>query len=1016
MVSKTNEHAFEQLIECRLTGFNLETVQTNLTATQPNQGYQIGYAKDFNAQYAVDERLFWQFLQATQPLELAKIEKTGTDWQLRILERLDRLIKKDGLIGLLKKGFQLDDAEFKLLYPAPLVSSAQSVKDNFNANIFSCTRQVRYSLSNPAQEIDLVLFVNGIPLITLELKNPQTGQTARYHGIRQYCQDRDKTQPLLQFGRCLVHMAVDTEEVFMTTKLNGKDTFFLPFNKGNNFGAGNPINPDGHRTAYLWDEIFGKMSVANIIAHFVRMDGDSKTPLHKRDLYFPRYHQLDVVRQIVSHTSQHGVGHTYLIQHSAGSGKSNSITWAAFQLIETYPNRADTRGAKSLDHPLFDSVIVVTDRRLLDKQIRDNIKIFSDVKNIVAPAYNSAELRSAIEQGKKIIVTTLQKFHFILDGIGDMRGRNFAVIIDEAHSSQGGTAASDLNNALGGSDDQDSTQDLQDLVLESIRARKMCGNASYFAFTATPKESTLEKFGDKRSDGKFYPFHLYSMKQAIEEGFILDVLVNYTTYQSYYEIQKSIEDNPKFNNNKAQKILRAYVEKSMEGIESKAEVILDHFLSQVVGTRKLKGKAKAMVVTHDIASAIRYFKAIQKQLAAKGHPFKALIAFSGDKQFEGKGFADLGIEKYSEAGLNGFAETETKDKFDNDEYRLLIVANKYLTGFDQPKLSAMYVDKKLQHVLAVQTLSRLNRSANKLGKRTEDLFILDFFNTTEDIKEAFDPFYTSTILSKETDINVLHDLKTELDNAGVYEWSEVEAFISLYFNDADADKLSPILNKAAERFKTELRLTDIAKADFKIKAKHFVKVYAQISAIRNIEMVKWEQLFWFLKRLIPLLPVIDQQRDQMNGLLELVDLSTYGLERKKLNEQITLDDSESELDPTSIAPRGAHEEEDTPKNPLDNIVKEFNERWFSGWSSTPEDKRVKLSQLANKVRQHPDFAAKYQATNNPDNKLAALTKIISDVMLSTRRDEMELYKLFAKDDAFKVAMQRALEKLLLSET
>lgn len=1011
MVSQTNELAFEQLIERRLTGQNLEALGKGVVL-QPNQGYQIGQAKDFNPKYAIDNKLFWEFLQATQALELAKIQKTGADWQQKILDRFDRLIKKDGIVGLLKKGFQLDDAEFCLLYPAPLASSADSVKTRFAQNIFSCTRQVRYSLSNPAQEIDMVLFVNGIPLITLELKNAQTGQTARYHGIRQYCQDRDNTQPLLQFGRCIVHMAVDTEEVFMTTKLNGKDTFFLPFNQGNNFGAGNPINPNGHKTAYLWDEIFSKTSLINIIAQFVRIDGDSKTPLPKRDLYFPRYHQLDVVRRLVEHSSQQGVGHTYLIQHSAGSGKSNSITWAAFQLIETYPAHASVRGAKSLEHPLFDTVIVVTDRRLLDKQIRDNIKAFSDVKNIVAPAYSSAELRLALEQGKKIIVTTLQKFHFILDGMSDMSQRTFAVIIDEAHSSQGGTAASDLNNALGGREDQDDVSDLQDLVLDSIRARKMRKNASYFAFTATPKRSTLEKFGEKQPDGTFKPFHLYSMKQAIEEGFILDVLTNYTTYQSYYEIQKSIEHNPAFNNDKAQKILRAYVEKSMEGIENKAEVIVEHFLSQVVATRKLKGKAKGMVVTHDIASAIRYFKAIQKQLEQKGSPFKALLAFSGEKQFSGKGFADLSGTTYSEASLNGFAEAETKDQFDTDTYRLLIVANKYLTGFDQPKLCAMYVDKKLQDVLAVQTLSRLNRSANKLGKRTEDLFVLDFFNTVDDIKASFDPFYTSTTLSKETDINVLHDLKNELDNVGVYEWHEVEAFIALYFKNADADQLSPILNQAAQRFKTELVLTPVAQADFKIKAKHFVKVYAQIVAIRSIENVKWEQLFWFLKFLIPLLPVIDQQRDQINDLLELVDLSTYGLERKSLNAQITLKDEEAALDPAGITPRGAHEGEDEPLSPLDEIIKIFNERWFAGWNSTPEDKRVKLSQLANKVKQHPDFASKYQATNNPDNKLAALSKIISEVMLATRRDEMELYKLFATDEAFKLAMQRALEKMV----
>ncbi|WP_372933112.1 type I restriction endonuclease, partial [Shewanella putrefaciens] len=421
MVSSTNEQALEASIERALTGHCLEDQKAGIsdgivTPYGVNHcGYSSGYSSDFNMQYAIDERFFWQFLQKTQEVELAKLQKNNpSDWQRKLLERLDRLIKKHGILHLLKKGLSVDDAHFNLLYPAPLASSSEKVKQNFADNVFSCTRQVHYSMANPLQEIDMVLFINGIPLITLELKNAWTGQTARYHGQKQYRDDRDATQPLLTFGRCLVHMAVDTDEVYMTTKLSGGSTFFLPFNKGHNLGQGNPPNPTGHKTAYLWQEVFTKESLANIIQHFVRLDGSSKDPLPKRTLFFPRYHQLDVVRKLVDHAAQHGVGQTYLIQHSAGSGKSNSITWAAYQLIETYPASSDVAGGKSLEQPLFDSVIVVTDRRLLDKQLRDNIKEFSEVKNIIAPANKSSELKQALENGKKIIITTIQKFPFII--------------------------------------------------------------------------------------------------------------------------------------------------------------------------------------------------------------------------------------------------------------------------------------------------------------------------------------------------------------------------------------------------------------------------------------------------------------------------------------------------------------------------------------------------------------------------------------------------------------------------
>ena len=1008
MPSQTNEQALEASIEKKLTGTSLEeikqegNIQDSKELYRSGNGYYIGYANDFNAKYAIDEVRFWHFLETTQPEELAKLQKQN-DWKLKILERLDRLVKKYGILRLLRKGLEVDDAHFTLMYVLPLASSSAVVKTNFDNNEFSVSRQIRYSLLNPREEIDMVVFVNGLPIATMELKNHWTGQNAKVHGQNQYKTKRDITQPLLNFGRCVVHFAVDTDEVYMTTKLDGASTFFLPFNLGHNYGKGNPPNPFGHKTAYLWDEVLTRESLANIIQHFVRFDGKETDALSKKNLFFPRYHQMNVVRKLIAHASGNGVGQTYLIQHSAGSGKSNSITWAAYQLIETYPESESTPGSRGVNNPLFDSVIVVTDRRLLDKQLRENIKEFSEVKNIVAPAYSSKELKESLESGKRIIITTIQKFPFIVDGIADLSDKRFAVIIDEAHSSQSGSAADNMNRAMGSNSSEEDEEDPQDKILEIMRSRKMSKNASYLAFTATPKPNTLEKFGDLQEDGKFKPFHLYSMKQAIEEGFILDVLANYTTYKSYYEIEKSIEENPLFDTNKAQKKLRAFVEQHKQTIAIKADIVIDHFITKIVNTKKLKGKAKAMVATQSIESAIKYFFAIQKILKEKGEPFKAVIAFSGKKKIDG-------IE-YTEDSINGFAEKDTRDKFDSDDYKILVVANKYLTGFDQPKLTAMYVDKKLQGVLAVQALSRLNRAADKLGKKTEDLFVLDFFNSTEDMKDAFDPFYTATSLNKATDVNVLHEIKAILDDVGVYEWSEVEDFVDKYFKKVDAQLLSPIIDVAADRFNFQLELEDSEKADFKIKVKQFVKIYGQMASILPYEVVNWEKLFWFLKFLIPKLIIVDGSIDALDELLNSVDLSTYGLERVKLNSSIGLDDSETELDPQNPNPRGAHGT-DKEEDPLDLIINSFNERWFQGWEATPEEQRVKFVSLAKSIQAHPDYLEKYSENADVQNREIAFKKIFDDVMAQQRKIELDLYKKVTQDDSFRIAMQDTLKRIL----
>lgn len=999
MHSNTKEIALEQAIETHLTG----------------NGYRVGNPADFDATLALDTRLFWEFLEATQSESLEKLRtRYPADWQARVESQLDRNLKRHGLLPLLKKGLSLEDVHFHLMYPAPLASSAQKVHENFIANIWSLTRQVHHSQANPHESVDVVLFLNGLPLLTLELKNAWTGQSARFHGQKQY-RERDVSQTLLHFGRVLVHLAADTDEVWMTTKLAGGSTFFLPFNKGHNHGAGNPPNPHGHKTAYLWEEVLLPASLAGIIEHFVLLEGERNAALSQKTLIFPRYHQLDVVRRLLADATMRGVGQRYLIQHSAGSGKSNSITWAAYQLIAAYPASQGVAGTRPLDAPIFDSVIVVTDRRLLDRQLRDNIRDFSEVKNIVAAAHSSADLKAALENGKKIIITTIQKFPFIVDGIADMSDKRFAVIIDEAHSGQSGSAHDTMNRAMGTNEDLD-TEDAQDKILAAMQTRKMRGNASYFAFTATPKNITLEKFGEKQADGSFKPFHLYSMKQAIEEGFILDVLANYTTYKSYYEIRKSIEDNPLFDTVKAQKKLRAYVERSRQTIATKAEVMVDHFLNRVVNSKKLRGQARGMIVTQSIESAIRYYHAVRNEMEKRGNPHRVLIAFSGEKMVDGI--------TYSEAGINGFPEDKTRFYFDGhdehgqpfrkngrnieNEYRLLIVANKYLTGFDQPKLCAMYVDKNLQGVQAVQALSRLNRASAKLGKRTEDLFVLDFFNTAAEIKEAFDPFYTSTTLSEATDVNVLHELKDMLDNFEVYEWAQVEEFCVLFFSGADAQQLSPLIDTAVARFHNHPEWKD--RIDFKIKAKQFVKIYGQIAAIMSFEMVAWEKLFWFLKFLVPKLKINEPSEDALDDLLEAVDLTSYGLERTRIQSPIVLDAGESALEPQNPNPRTAHVTD--ALDPLEEIIHNFNERWFHGWNTTPEEQRIKFMNIVASVRNHKDFEEKFYHNSDTYGRDLAFSKIMEDVMLSRRRNELELYKLHAQDEAFRAAFYHSIQQAL----
>lgn len=1003
MVSNTSEAALEAHIEKALCGSSVEQRQLAINepfpdyAIQQGAGYEFSDAKNYDAEFAIDTETFWRFLQQTQAEELAKLSDRA-NWQRLILERLDKKIKKDGILSVLKKGLAIDNAHLTLLYRQPYNDLNPDVITKFNANIFSIARQIHYSKKDTGLSIDMVLFVNGLALITFELKKISQkgghGQTV-YHAMKQYRETRDPNEPLFQFGRCLVHFAVDEDDIYMTSKLDGKATYFLPFNKGNHHGKGNPVNEHGYRTAYLWEAVLMRRSLTNIIEHFAKLveDKNPKTGKTTKTLYFPRYQQLDVVLKLLKHVKENGSGQRYLIQHSAGSGKSNTIAWLAYQLIELY----NLSGKENI----FDSVIVVTDRRILDAQLKKNISLFSEVKNIVAHAATSQDLKTSLTHGKKLIITTLHKFPFILDGLKDLSERQFAVIIDEAHSSQDKSTglAGAMTSAFGANGADEEPEDIQDKIIAEIEARRMGKNVSFFAFTATPKNTTLEKFGVQAADGKFHPFHLYSMKQAIEEGFILDVLSNYSTYRSYYELQKSVEDNPLFNTKKAQKKLKEYVEGHAETIEVKADIMVKHFIEQVWQAKKLKGQAKVMVVTRNIECAIRYFFAIRKALEKNHSPCKAIVAFSGEsKSIDGI--------KHTEHSLNGFSGDDIAEEFDSEHYQFLVVANKFLTGFDQPKLHTMYVDKKLQGVLAVQTLSRLNRCNDKLGKK--DTFVLDFYNSVEDIKKAFDPFYTATSLSQATDVNVLHDLKEKLDEVGIYEQSEVIAFNELFFNEAEDEALAPLLDQAVARFDTELN--DDQRIDFKIKAKQFVKIYAQVAALISFNNVDWEMLHWFLKFLIPKLKVKDPEADALDNLLNSVDLSTYGLERVKLHTQIELDANDSEIDPLNPNPRGKPDDGET--DPLQAIINSFNERFFKGWDATPQEQRIKFINIANHVIQNPDYQLK--VVDNPDsqNSQLALQKLIEQAIRIERKRELDLYQHYSKDEEFKQAFDSAIIRLL----
>ena len=980
MTTDTSERGLERLICTALAGHPCEP--NGKVGERPatySAGWIGGLPEHYDRESCVDLVQLSRFLSDTQPHVLDALDLDhDSPTRRKFLARLQGEVTKRGTIDVLRHGIKHGAHDIALFYGTPSPGNAKAA-ERYAANRFSVTRQLRYSRDETQRSLDLGLFINGLPVATFELKNSLTKQTVA-DAVEQYQRDRDPREKLFEFGRCVVHFAVDDHEVRFCTHLKGKGSWFLPFNLGWNDGAGNPPNPNGLKTDYLWKKILTRDGLTNILENYAQVveTRDEKTGRKKAVQIWPRFHQLDVVRKLLAHASAQGAGQRYLIQHSAGSGKSNSIAWLAHQLI----------GVTNNDAAVFDSIIVVTDRKILDQQIRDTIKQFAQVGSTVGHAEHSGDLRKFIAEGKKIIISTVQKFPFILDEIGsDHRGRRFAIVIDEAHSSQGGKTSSALAQALSTAGEEGDEETVEDEINRLMEAKKLLPNASYFAFTATPKNKTLEIFGrpEPQADGKVkhLPFHSYTMKQAIEEGFILDVLKYYTPVDSYYKLVKKIDEDPEFDTKRAKKKLRRYVESHDHAIRLKAEIMVDHFHEQVLALNKIGGEARAMVVTSGIERAIQYFHAVSDYLGERKSRYKAIVAFSGEHEYGGK--------NVTEASLNGFPSSQIADRIQQDPYRFLICADKFQTGYDEPLLHTMYVDKQLSSIKAVQTLSRLNRAHPK----KHDVFVLDFMNDVDTIKESFADYYRTTILSEETDPNKLHDLKAALDGAQIYADAQIDELVRLYLNGADRDKLDPILDACVAAYREQL--DEDGQVDFKGKAKAFTRVYGFLSSMLPYSNAAWEKLSIFLSFLVPKLPApVDE--DLSKGILEAIDMDSYRVE-KKAAIRILLPDANAEIEPLPATGGGFRPEPELER--LSSILKTFNDQFGNiHWADADRVRKLITEDIPNRVAADKAFQ---NAKQNSDKQNARIEhdKALVRVMTAVMKDDTELFKQFMDNESFR---------------
>jgi type I restriction enzyme R subunit len=1005
MPTDTSEQGLEALITQAMTGRThlLEPPHQSTSTAVPvsgGTGWLLGDPRHYDRNFCLDLVQLQGFFEATQPA-VAEAVQISVDGPTRrqFLSRLEKQIGQRGVVEVLRKGIRHGPHEIQLFYGTPSPGNTRAA-ELFAQNRFSLTRQLAYSTEQSRRALDLALFVNGLPVATFEIKNNLTCQSVR-HAIEQYKTDRDPREPLFAFARCLVHFAVDEQEVSFCTHLQGKASEFLPFNQGSaSGGAGNTPNPAGLATAYLWQRILTPASLTDILENYAQVV-EKKNRRTGRKTYkqiFPRYHQLDVVRSLLADVAANGFGHCYLSQHSAGSGKSNSIAWLTHQVGDVTHN----------GERVFDTVIVVTDRRNLDEQLRGNILDFMQVGATVGAvtgrgSSKTQQLRQFLEAGKKIIICTLQTFPELSSQLDNAPpGRRYAVIIDEAHSSQGSKASAALNQSLAdGSQPLEEGTDIEDFVNqvieERLRSRRLLKNASYFAFTATAKAKTLELFGiplPPDGEGKIgrRPFHVYTMKQAIEEQFILSVLEYYMPVSSYYRLAKTIEADPLFDSKRARGKLRRYVESHDTAIRSKAEIMVDHFLDDVLPLREMKGEARAIVVTGSIERAVQYFGAFRTYLAERRSPYLPIVAFSGEHNF--------GDGPVSEASLNGFPSSEITSRIQEDPYRFLICADKFQTGYDEPLLQAMYVDKPLGGIQAVQTLSRLNRAAP--GKKC--VFVLDFQDNADAVQAAFADYYKTTLLSEETDPNKLNDLRDSLDQLRVYTWEQVEEFVGLFLSNSDREALQPILNQCRQIYTEQLNEDD--QVAFKGKAKAFVRSYDFLATILPYANPEWEKLSIFLTLLVRALPAPEED-DLTKGMLELIDLDSYRID-KQGQRPLPLPDDDATLDPAPISGGGFKPEPEL--DPLSVIVSNFNEQYGTSFNDEDRIRRLIRDEIAPQVSQDQRYRnAKANTPNTAEIELdAALNRVVDPLFL----DQTEFYKQFKDNNLFRNFVREIVKKLI----
>ena len=970
-----------------------QTFEAAIIEHLASNGWIEGNANDFSSEIALDKKAILEFIQTSQPKEweLLKSYYKG-EVENKFIQRLFKELDLRGMLDVIRHGITDSGVKFKLAYFKPDSGLNPDTLKQYSFNKHFVTRQVYFSSKNK-KSIDLLLSLNGLPVATIELKNHFTGQRVK-EAIEQYKTSRDPKELLFQFKkRAIVHFTVDPDEVYFTTKLESDSTRFFPFNKGYSNGAGNPPAKDytTYRSAYFWEEILEIDSWSEIIGRYIHLQKEEYTvegkKYYKESMLFPRFHQLDVVRKLIADSKVNGSGQRYLIEHSAGSGKSNSIAWLAYRLSSLY---------NKFDKKVFDSVIVITDRNVLDQQLQNTIYQFEHKSGVVQRIeVDAKQLAEAITKGISIIITTLQKFPFALNHLSEIPSRKYAVIIDEAHSSQGGEASRKMTEALVGknvsleesekieSEIEAGIEDEEDYIRGIIQKRGPQENISLFAFTATPKPKTLEVFGTKDSEGKPKPFHLYSMRQAIEEGFILDVLKNYTTYETYYRFSKTIEEDPELNKKKAVKAIGRFASLHPTNIAQKTEVMVEHF--RQITIKKIGGKAKAMVVSASRKHALKFYLEFKDYIKEKGYKgIRPLVAFSGSL------IDDLYPEGVTEPQLNKFGEKELPEKFASNEYQVLLVADKYQYGFDQPLLHTMYVDKKLSGVKAVQTLSRLNRTCP--GK--EDTFVLDFANERQNIIDSFQPYYEMTAMSDTTDPNHLYDLKGKTDAVQVYYQSEVEAFSKVFYKPGstsvkDQGKLYAYIDPAVDRYK---QLDEEKQDEFKKSLTAFTRIYSFLSQIMPFQDVELEKLYSFGRFLLTKLPKVDYT--ERLKLDNEVALEYYRLQKIAEGDLVLQVQGKHELDPVTEAGIGREKEE---KDKLSNIISLLNDKY--NFDFTDQD-RLYFEQIEQALYENDEL--KIRAKNNPiENFKYAFDEIFIQTLIDRMDANAEIFNKIMVNTEFK---------------